>query len=141
MLGLQEDLIHPKKQEMKQGLYRRFNISWKCICVGKCHPVDKSTLRKFSLQRSLWFLKSGMCGAELFPAGRGGARKKIRGAGEGENLRGGAKECVNRLIQKFNKSAYIVMEIFVVYYDALINEMKSPLIFKRYFCEAGSQNM
>ena len=36
--------------------------------------------------------------------------------------RGGAKERVNRLIQKFGKSAYIVMEIFVVYYDVLINE-------------------
>ena len=48
---------------------------------------------------------SGMCGAELFPAGRGGA-----------------KERVNRLIQKFDNSAYIVMEIFVVYYDVLINE-------------------
>ena len=60
---------------------------------------------------------SGMCGAELFPAGRGGARTKIRGA-----RRGGAKECVNRLIQKFDNSAYIVMEIFVVYYDVLINE-------------------
>ena len=46
-----------------------------------------------------------------------GARKKIRGAG-----RGGAKERVNRLIQKFDNSAYIVMEIFVVYYDVLINE-------------------
>ena len=49
------------------------------------------------------------------------------GRGEGENPRGGAgrggaKERVNRLIQKFDKSAYIVMEIFVVYYDVLINE-------------------
>ena len=35
---------------------------------------------------------------------------------------GGAKERVNRLIQKFNNSAYIVMEIFVVYYEVLINE-------------------
>ena len=50
-------------------------------------------------------------------AGWGGAKVKIRGAG-----RGGAKERVNRLIQKFDKSAYIVMEIFVVYYDVLINE-------------------
>ena len=50
--------------------------------------------------------------AELFPAGRG----------EDENPRGGAKERVNRLIQKFNNSVYIVMEIFVVYYDILINE-------------------
>ena len=48
---------------------------------------------------------------------RGGAKVKIRGAG-----RGGAKERVNRLIQKFENSAYIVMEIFVVYYDVLINE-------------------
>ena len=65
-----------------------------------------------------------MCGAELFPAGRGGARTKIRGAGrgEGENPRGGAKERVNWLIQKFDNSACIVMEIFVVYYDVLINE-------------------
>ena len=46
---------------------------------------------------------------------RGGAFSS--GAG-----RGGAKERVNRLIQKFDKSAYIVMEIFVVYYDVLINE-------------------
>ena len=44
------------------------------------------------------------------------------GQGEGENPRGGAKERVNRLIQKFDKSAYIVIEIFVVYYDVLINE-------------------
>ena len=50
-------------------------------------------------------------------AGRGGV-----GRGEGENPRGGAKERVNRLIQKFDKSAYIVMEIFVVYNDVLINE-------------------
>ena len=47
---------------------------------------------------------------------RGGAKVKIRGAG-----RGGAKERVNWLIQKFDNSAYIVMEIFVVYYDVLIN--------------------
>ena len=75
-----------------------------------------------------------MCGAELFPAGRGGAGRGQKsagrggvGRGEGENPRGGAgrggaKERVNRLIQKFDKSAYIVMEIFVVYYDVLINE-------------------
>ena len=44
------------------------------------------------------------------------------GAGEDQNPRGGAKERVNRLIQKFDKSTYIVMEIFVVYYDVLINE-------------------
>ena len=61
----------------------------------------------------------GMCGAELFPAGRG---QKSAGRGEGENPQGGAKECVNQLIQKFDKSAYNVMEIFVVYYDVLINE-------------------
>ena len=46
---------------------------------------------------------------------RGGAFSS--GAG-----RGGAKERVNQLIQKFDKSACIVMEIFVVYYDVLINE-------------------
>ena len=40
---------------------------------------------------------SGMAGAENFPAGQG----------EGENPRGGAKERVNRLIQKFKKSSYI----------------------------------
>ena len=54
---------------------------------------------------------------ELFPAGRGGV-----GRGEAENPRGGAKERVNRLIPKFDNSAYIVMEIFVVYCDVLINE-------------------
>ena len=55
-------------------------------------------------------------------AGWGGAKVKIRGAGRGGAGRGGAKERVNRLIQKFENSAYIVMEIFVVYYDVLINE-------------------
>ena len=58
-----------------------------------------------------------MCGAELFPAGLGGVVRGQKSAG-----RGGAKERVNRLIQKFDNSAYIVMEIFVVYYDVLINE-------------------
>ena len=58
-------------------------------------------------------------GAFSSGAGRG---QKSAGRGEGENPRGGAKERVNRLIQKFDKSAYIVMEIFVVYYDVLINE-------------------
>ena len=32
--------------------------------------------------------EAGMCGAELFPAGRGGARTKIRGAGRGGAGRG-----------------------------------------------------
>ena len=54
-------------------------------------------------------------------------RARLSQGGEGENPRGGAgrggaKERVNRLIQKFDNSAYIVMEIFVVYYDVLINE-------------------
>ena len=67
---------------------------------------------------------SGMCGAELFPAGRGEDKNPRGGAGRRWKSagRGGAKERVNRLIQKFDKSAYIVMEIFVVYYDVLINE-------------------
>ena len=61
---------------------------------------------------------AGMCGAELFPAGRGkdenprgGAKMKIRGA-----VRGGAKKRVNQLIQKFDKSAYIVTGGFVLQY-------------------------
>ena len=58
-------------------------------------------------------------GAFSSGAGRG---QKSAGRGEGENPRGGAKERVNRLIQKFDKSAYFVMEIFIVYYDVLINE-------------------
>ena len=70
-----------------------------------------------------------MCGAELFPAGRGGARIKIRGAVRGGAkmkirgaVRGGAKKRVNQLIQKFDKSAYIVTGGFVLQYGALINE-------------------
>ena len=58
-------------------------------------------------------------GAFSSGAGRGEDKNP---RGEGENPRGGAKERVNRLIQKFDKSAYIVMEIFVVYNDVLINE-------------------
>ena len=46
---------------------------------------------------------------------RGGAFSS--GAGQG-----GAKERVNRLIQKFDKSAYIVTRGFVLQYGALINE-------------------
>ena len=46
----------------------------------------------------------------------------MRGRGQKSAGRGGAKERVNRLIQKFDKCAYIVMEIFVVYNDVLINE-------------------
>ena len=42
--------------------------------------------------------------------------------GRGGAFASGAKKPVNQLIQKFNKSAYIVMQIFVVYYDVLINE-------------------
>ena len=53
---------------------------------------------------------------------RGGAFSSGAGRGEDKNPRGGAKERVNRLIQKFDKSVYIGMEIFVVYYDVLINE-------------------
>ena len=56
---------------------------------------------------------AGMCGAELLPAG--GARMKLGGAGWGEDEnprggpgRGGAKKRINQLIQKFDKSAYIV---------------------------------
>ena len=56
-----------------------------------------------------------MCRAELFPAGRGGARMKIRKAGRGKDEnprvslgRGGAKKHVNQLIQNFDKSALIV---------------------------------
>ena len=73
-------------------------------------------------------LTPGMCARRSFFQ-RGGARTKIRGAGRGgagrrwkSAGRGGAKERVNQLIQKFDNSAYIVMEIFVVYYDVLINE-------------------
>ena len=54
-------------------------------------------------------------GRGFFPAERG----------EDKNPRGGAKERVNRLIQKFDKSAQIVIEIFVVHYDVLINEIIS----------------
>ena len=41
-----------------------------------------------------------MGGAEHLPAGQGGAKKHV-----------------NQLIKKFDKSAYIVMQLFVVYYD------------------------
>ena len=65
---------------------------------------------------------SGMDGRSFFQRGVAWRGQKSAGRGEAENPRGGAKERVNRLIQKFDKSAYIVMEIFVVYNDVLINE-------------------
>ena len=63
---------------------------------------------------------SGMGGAENFPAGQG----------EGENPRGGAgrgKKHINWLIQKFDKSAWIVIEIFLVHYDVLKGKGKHIL--------------
>ena len=58
---------------------------------------------------------------------RGGAFSSGAGRGEDENPRGGpgrgrAKKRVNQLIQKFDKSAYIVTGGFVLQYGALINE-------------------
>ena len=58
----------------------------------------------------------GMEKSEFWTSTEQNALHRIR------DVRGGAKERVNRLDQKFDKSAYIVMEIFVVYYDVLINE-------------------
>ena len=49
--------------------------------------------------------QAGMRGAELFPVGRGGAKKRV-----------------NRLIKEFDKSGQIVIDIFVVHYDVLIKE-------------------
>ena len=73
--------------------------------------------------------KSGMCGAEFFPAGRGGVGRECKSAGRGKDEiprggpgRGGAKKRVNQLIQKFDKSAYIVTGGCVLQYGALINE-------------------
>ena len=69
------------------------------------------------------FSDLGTC---IYPVGltREGCRdvRGELGRGKGENPRGGAKERVNQLIQKFAKSAYIVIEIFVVYNYVLINE-------------------
>ena len=59
-----------------------------------------------------------MGGVEHFPAGRG---RKSAGRGEGEDLQGGVKKRINQLIQKIKKSVEIVMEIFVVFYNFLIN--------------------
>ena len=56
-----------------------------------------------------------MCGAGIKIHEAGWAKIDGRG-GTGKN------KWVNQLIQKFDKSAYNVMEIFVVYYDLLINE-------------------
>ena len=51
---------------------------------------------------------------------RGGVKVKIRGAGLGKKWR-------NWLIQKIYKTAQIVIEIFVVYHDILIEENISLL--------------
>ena len=59
-------------------------------------------------------------------SGMGEAEHSPAGWGEDENQRGGAKKRVNRLIQKFGKSAKIFIDIFVVYYDLLINENIIP---------------
>ena len=69
------------------------------------------------------------------PKGLEGWGKEQGWAGwdEGENPRGGSKKGVNRLIQKFNKSAQIVIEIFVVHYDVLIKENIISFHFKKVF--------
>ena len=59
---------------------------------------------------------------------------KSAGRGEDENPRGGpgragAKKRVNWLIQKFDKSAIIVIEIFAVYSDLLKRKTFYPLTF------------
>ena len=41
------------------------------------------------------------------------------GRGNDENPRGGPKKGVNRLLQKFDTNAQIVIEIFLVYHDVL----------------------
>ena len=61
-----------------------------------------------------------MCGAELFLAGRGGAGRRWKSAGRSGAGRG--KKYVNQLIQKFNKSAEIVPEGFVLQYGVLTKE-------------------
>ena len=71
---------------------------------------------------TFWAEHQGCAGRSFFQRGGAGRGEEKNPRGEGENPRGGAKERVNRLIQKFENSAYIVMEIFVVYYDVLINE-------------------
>ena len=57
---------------------------------------------------------------ELFPAGRG----------KDENPRG---EKARKLIQKFDKTAQIFIEIFVVHYDVLIKENIIYFHFKKVF--------
>ena len=59
---------------------------------------------------------TGMYGAANFPAGRGGAKKRV-----------------NRLIKKFDKSAQIVIDIFVVHYDVLIKKNIISFHFKQVF--------
>ena len=57
---------------------------------------------------------------------QGGARTKIRrvGRGQSENLLGGTgrKKRVNQLIQKFHKSANIVIGRFVIHYGVMIKK-------------------
>ena len=85
----------------------------------KCQPCEiKCNSRFWTCIRDVRggaFSSEGGRGEDKNPGGGAGRRGKSAG-------RGGAKEPVNRLIQKFEKSAYIIMEIFVVYYDVLINE-------------------
>ena len=101
---------------MLGGNNRFFYFSPLCnIKLGKNNSCwfDFSPLCNFKLgrnqrckKRQIWLIYlSGMCRAELFPAGRGRARTKIRGAGRRWKSagRGGAKERVNPLIQKSTK--------------------------------------
>ena len=107
--AIESDIIQWISINFKQKL----SISkWRNLLNARTKCQDECLLRTRDV-RGEYFLAGR--GENKNPRGEAGRRWKSAG-------RGGAKERVNRLIQKFDKSAYIVMEIFVVYYDVLINE-------------------
>ena len=99
--------------EMKQGGMIDFAAKFK-------HTLEQC-FNYFSFVLNTY--KPGMCGAELFPVGRGGAKMKIRGAGRRWKSAGQGKKTRKSTDPKIWQMWVfrIVMEIFVVYYDVLMN--------------------
>ena len=79
--------------------------TWKVIFT--CSLVSAVKLKLSCVLDSVWVPSRDVRGG-AFSSGAGRGQKSA-GRGEGENPRGGAKKCVNRLIQKFDKSAKIVL--------------------------------
>ena len=84
-----------KTKNFSLSAYMNQNVHFNMPCFWQIRT--EANISGDLTQREIGLTGPGMCGAEYFPAGRG----------ENKNPRGGAKERVNQLIQKFDKCEYL----------------------------------